>query len=242
MYYSLLISGIFCLIFSGYGWPQVTETTDSETVDWGRGTTVKLKRPREQNVWKAGGNRIRQKTTSSWGGGSEDWNEVRKVKYIIHNQTLIYYLLISYDSSSVQFSYLVMSDSLRPDGLQHTRLPCPSPSPGVCSNSCPSSRWCHPTISSSVIHLQSFPASGSFPRSQFFALDGQSNGVSASASVLPMNIQDWFCLGFTSLISLQSKGFSRVFSSTTVQKHQFFSAQFSLWSNSHIHMWLLEKS
>ena len=115
-------------------------------------------------------------------------------------------------------------------GLQHARPPCPSPTPGVHSNSCPSSRWCHPIISSSVVPfsscLQSFPASRSFPISQFFTSGGQSIGVSASPSVLPMNIQDWFPLGLTGWISLQSKGLSRVFSNTTVQKHQFFSAQF----------------
>ena len=138
-----------------------------------------------------------------------------------------------------------MSDSLPPHGLQHTRPPCPSPTPGVYSNSCPLSRWCHPTISSSVILffscLQSFPASGSFPVSQLFTSDGHSIGVSASASVLPVNIQDWSPLGWTGWISLQSKGLSRVFSNTTVQKHQFFSTQLSLWPNSHIHTWLLEK-
>ena len=147
---------------------------------------------------------------------------------------------------SVQFSHSVMSDSLQPQGLQHTRLPCPSPTPRACSNSCPLSWWCHPTISSSIIPfssscLQSFPALGSFPRSQFFISDGQSIGASASASVLPMNIQNWFPLGWTSLLFLQSKGLSSVFSITTVQKHQFFGAQLSLWSNSHIHTWLLEK-
>ena len=123
--------------------------------------------------------------------------------------------------SSVQFSRSVVSDSLQPHGLQHTRTPCPSPNPGVYSSSCPLSQQCHLTISSSVIpfssHLQSFPASGSFPVSQFFASGGQSIGVSASTSVLPMNIQDWFPLGWTGWISLQSKGFSRVFSNTTVQ-------------------------
>ena len=128
-------------------------------------------------------------------------------------------------------------------GLQHVRLPCSSPTPRACSNSCPSSHWCHPTISSSVVpfssHLQSSPASGSFPMSQFFASGGQSIG--ASASVLPMNIQGWFPLRLTGLISLQSKGLSRVFSSTTDQKHQFFGAQLSSQSNSHIHTWLLEK-
>ena len=128
---------------------------------------------------------------------------------------------------SVQFSHSVVSDSLWPRGRQHTRLSCPSPTPRAYSNSCPLSQWCHPTISSSVVPfsscLQSFPASGSFPVSQFFASDGQSNGVSASASVLPMNIQDWFPLGLTGWISLQTKGLSRVFSSTTSQKHQLFS-------------------
>ena len=122
-----------------------------------------------------------------------------------------------------------MSDFLWPHGLQHTRLPCPSPTPRACSNSCPSGRWCHPTISSSVVPfsscLQSSPASGSFQMSQFFASGGQSTRASASASVLPMNNQDWFPLGWTSWISLQSKGLSRVFSNTTVQKHQYFSAR-----------------
>ena len=127
---------------------------------------------------------------------------------------------------TVKFSCSVMSDSLWPHGLQHTRPPCPSPTPGAYSNSCPSSLWCHPTISSSVIPfsscLQSFPASGPLPISQLFTSGGPSIGVSASASVLPMNIQDWFPLGLTDLISLQCKGLSRVFSNTTVQKHQFF--------------------
>ena len=117
---------------------------------------------------------------------------------------------------------------------------------GVYSNSCPSSQWCHPTISSSLVpfssRLQSFPASGAFPMSQFFTSGDQSIGVSASASVLPMNIQDWSPLGLTGLISLQFKGLARVFSNTTVQKHPFFSTQLSLWSNSHIHTWLLEKT
>ena len=144
----------------------------------------------------------------------------------------------------LQLSHLVMSDSLQPHGLQHPRLPCPSPTPGACSNSCPSSWWCHPTISSSVIPfsscLRSFPASGSFQMSQFFPSGGQS--IAASASVLSVNIQDWFPLGWTGCISLQSKGLSRVFSNTTVQKHQFFGTQLSLWSNSHIHTWLLEKN
>ena len=126
---------------------------------------------------------------------------------------------------SVQFSHSVKSNSLRPHGLQHIRPPCPSPTPGVYSNSCPSSWWCHPTISSSVIPfsfcLQSFSASGSFPVSQLFTSGGQSIGASALASVLPVNIQDWFPLGLTGLISLKSKEFSRVFSSTIIQKQQF---------------------
>ena len=145
--------------------------------------------------------------------------------------------------NSVQFSLSVTSASLWPHGLQHTRLPCPSPTPGACSNSCPLSPWCPPTISSSVnpfsSGLQSFPASGSFPVSQFFTSSGQSIGTSASASVPPLNIQDLFPLGWTGWISLQSKGLSKVFSNTTVQKHQFFGTQLSLWSNSHIHTWLL---
>ena len=125
------------------------------------------------------------------------------------------------------FSHSVVSNSLRPHGLQHARPPCPSPTPGACSNSCPLSQWCHPIISSSVVHfcLQSFLASGSFPVSQIFSSGGQNIGDSAIASVLPMNIQDRFPLGWTGLISLQSKGLSRVFSNTTVQKHQFFGAQ-----------------
>ena len=125
--------------------------------------------------------------------------------------------------SSVQFSYSVVSDALRPYEPQHARPPYPSPTPGVYSDLCPLSQWCHPTISYSVVPFsscpQSFPASESFQMSQFFTSGGQSIGVSASASVLPMNIQDWFPLGWTRWISLQSKGLSRVFSNTTVQKH-----------------------
>ena len=133
--------------------------------------------------------------------------------------------------SSVQFSYSVVSNSLQPHGLLHTRLPCPSPIPGVYSNWSPLSQWCHATISSSVIPftcLQLFPAAGSFQMSQFFTSGGQSIQLSASTSVLPMNTQDWSPLGWTGWISLQSKGLSRVFSNSTVQKHQFFGAQLSL--------------
>ena len=132
---------------------------------------------------------------------------------------------------SVQFSFSAVFNSLRPHGLQPARLACPSPTPRAYSNSWPLSPWCHPIVRSSVIHfsshLQSFPASGSFPMSQFFASGGQSIGASASASVLPMNIQDWFPLGLTGWISLQSKGLSRVFSNTTVKKHQFFCSHLS---------------
>ena len=146
--------------------------------------------------------------------------------------------------SSVQFSHSVMSHSLRPHESEHARPPCPSPTPGACSDTCPSSRWCHPTNSSSVIPtscLQSFPASGSFPMSQSFVSGGQSIGVSALASVLPMNTQGWFPLGLIGLISLKSRGIPRVFSSSTARRHQLFGAQPSLWSSSYIHTWLLEK-
>ena len=145
----------------------------------------------------------------------------------------------------LQFSRSVMSDSLQPHELQHATPPCPSQTPRVYSNSCPSSWWCHPAISSSVFPFSSCPqalyASGSFPMNQLFVWGGQSIGVSASASVLPMNTQDWSPLGWTGWMSLQSKGLSRVFSNTTVQKHQFFSTQLSSQSNSHIHTWPLEK-
>ena len=153
--------------------------------------------------------------------------------------TLHHYVL------SVQFSFVAQSNSLWPHESQHARPPCPSPTPGVYSNSCPSSRWCHPAISSSVIPFsscpQSLPASGSFPMSQLFAWGGQTIGVSASAPVPPTNTQDWSPSECTGWISLQSKGPSRVFSNTTVQKHQFFGAQLSSQSNSHIHTWPQEK-
>ena len=139
----------------------------------------------------------------------------------------------------------VMSDSLWPHGLQHARPPWPSPTPRVYPNSCPLSRWCHPTISFSVVRfsscLQSFPASGSFPMSQLFASGVQSIGVSASSSVLPMNAQEWSPLGWTDWISLWSKGLFKSLLQHHIQKHQFFGAQLSLESNSHIHTLLLEK-
>ena len=147
--------------------------------------------------------------------------------------------------SWVQFSRSVMSDSLQPHESQHTRSPCPSPSPGVHSDSRPSSQWCHPAISSSVIPFSScphsFPASEAFPMCQLFAWGGQSTGVSALASFFPKKSQGWSPSEWIGWISLQSKGLSRVFSDTTVQKHQFFGAQLSSQSNSHIHTWLLEK-
>ena len=147
--------------------------------------------------------------------------------------------------ASVQFSRSVVSDSLQPHESQHPRPPCPSPTPGVHSDSHPLSQWWHPAISSSVVPFsscpQSFPESESFPMSHLFAWGSQSTGASTSASVLPMNTQDWSPLEGTGWISLQSKGLSRVFSNTTVQKHQFFSAQPSSQSNSHIHTWPLEK-
>ena len=149
------------------------------------------------------------------------------------------------DALLLLFSHSVVFDSLRPHGLQHARLPCPSLSLGVCSNSCPLSPWCYPTISSYVSPFsscpQSLPASGSFLMSWLFASGDQRIGTSASASALPMNIQSWFPLEFNGWISLLSRGPSRVFSNTTVQKHQFFGAQLSSQSNSHIHTWLLEK-
>ena len=157
----------------------------------------------------------------------------------------IYFFLSSLMFSSVQFSYSVVFDSLPPHELQHARPPCPLSTPGVHPNPCPLSQWCHQTISSSIIPFsscaQSFPASGSFQMNQLFKSGGRSIGVSASTSVLPVNIQDWSPLGWTGWISLQSKGLSRVFSNTTVQKHQIFGSQLSSQSNSHIHTWPLEK-
>ena len=155
----------------------------------------------------------------------------------------IYFL---YYVCSLQFSLSVVPDSLRPHESQHARTPCPSPTPGVHSDSCPLSQWCHPAISSSVFPFsscpQSLPASESFPMSQLFAWGGQSTRVSALASFLPKKSQVWSPLEWTGWISLQSKGLSRVFSNTTVQKHQFFGAQLYSQSNSHIHTWPLEKS
>ena len=165
------------------------------------------------------------------------------VSYLDHK--VKFSLFSSVQFSSVQFSHSVVSDSLWPHESQHARPPCPSPTPGVYPDSCPSSRWCHPAISSSVVPFSScpqyLPASGCFPVSQLFTWGGQSTAISASASFLPMNTQDWSPSGWTGWISLQSKGLSRVFSNTTVQMHQFFSTQLSSQSNSHIHTWPLEK-
>ena len=151
---------------------------------------------------------------------------------VVSNTVIGWFLRKYLQFSSVQFSRSVVSDSLPPHELQHARPPCPSPTPSVHSNSCPSSRWCHPAISSSVVPFSScpqpLPASGSFPVSQLFTSGGQSTRVAALTSVLPMNTQDWSPLGWTRWISLQSKGLSRVFSNTTVQKHQCFCAQLSL--------------
>ena len=156
-------------------------------------------------------------------------------KHYLYNNPLVFEYSLCELSQWSQLSVSLAAQSyltLWPHGLQHTGLPCPSPTPGACSNSCPSSQWCRPTISSSVVPfsscLQSFPASGPFQMSQFFASGGQRIGVSASISVLPMNTQDWSSLEWTGWISLQSKGLARVFSNTTVQKHQFFRAQLSL--------------
>ena len=164
-------------------------------------------------------------------------NETGPVSYPIHRNQL--------QVQFSQFSCSDVADSFRPHELQHTRPPCPSPTLGVYPNPRPLSQWCHPTISSSVIPFsscpQSVPASGSFPMTQLFTSGGQSIRVLASTSVLPMNTQDWSSLGWTGRISLQSKGLSRVFSNTTVQKHQFFGSQLSSSSNFHIHTWLLEK-
>ena len=179
------------------------------------------------------------------------WHFMWCILHIIYINRVITYSLVVllsqfWTSRSVQFSSVaIVCDSLWPHELQRARPPCPSPTPRVHQNSCPLCRWCHPTISSSVVPfcscLQSFPASGSFTMSQLFASGGQSIGFSALTSVLPMNTQDYSPLGWTGWISLQSKGLSRVFSNTTVQKHQFFGTQLSSQSNSHIHTWLLEK-
>ena len=165
-----------------------------------------------------------------------DWERALDMAFLPSNWEVGTYFI-----SSVQFICSVVSDFLRPHESQHARPPCPSPTPGAYSNSCPLSRWCLPTILSFVVPfsspLQSFPASGSFQMTRFFTSGGQSMGVSASASVFPMNIQLWFLLGWTGLISLQSKGLLSIFSNTTVQKHQFFGTQLSLQSNCHIHIY-----
>ena len=175
--------------------------------------------------------------------GRETRDQIANICWITEKarkfQKNIYFCFIDYTKAFdyVKLSCSLMSNPLWPNGLHHARLPCPSPTPGAYSNSCPLSQWCHPTISASVIPF-SCPASGSFLVSQFFASGGQS--IRASASVLPMNIQNWCPLCLTGWISLQAKGLSRVFSNTTVQKHQFFGTQLSLWFNSQIHTWWLK--
>ena len=174
-----------------------------------------------------------------------EWLNWTELYHISASATCL--VVVPFSCLSVQFSSVAQSCPTLCDPMNHSvpRPPCPSPSPRVHSNSCPSSQWCHSAISSSVIPFsscpQSLPASESFPVSQLFPWGGQSTGVSALASVFPVSTQDWSPLGWMSWISLQSKGFSRVFSNTTVQKHQFFSAQLSSPSNSHIHVWPLEK-
>ena len=179
--------------------------------------------PPEKSVCRSRSNRTGHETTD-WFQIGKGWHQGCILSLCLFN--------IYAEFSSVQFSRSVMSDSLWPHELQYARPPCTSPTTRVQPNPCPLSRWCHPTISSSIVPFsfcpQSLPASGSFQMSQLFTSGGQSSGVSASTSVLPMNIQDWFPLGLTGWISLQSKGLSRVFSNTTVQKHQFFCAQLSL--------------
>ena len=187
---------------------------------------------------------------AAWMGGMNTWIGENEYMYVCGWVPLLFwdtwnYLNIVNQLSVSQFSCSFVSDSLRPRESQHARPPFPSPTPAVYSNPCPLSQWCHPAISSSVVPFsscpQSLPASGSFLMSQLFTWGGQSIGVSASASVLPVNTQDRSPLGWTGWTSLQSKGLSRVFSNTTVQKHQFFGAQLSSQSNSHIHTWPLEK-
>ena len=189
---------------------------------------------------------IGQEQTKIWrcyAADLEDWGRVMHQEIQLSNLEKLRKL---HRKSSLQFScHSVVSDSLQRHELQHPRPPCPSPTPGVHPDSRLSSQWCHSAISSSVVPFsfcpKSLPASESFPMSQLFTWGGQSTGVSASASVLPKNTQDWSPLEWTGWISLQSKGLSRVFSNTTVQKHQFFDAQLSSQSNSHIHTWPLEK-
>ena len=179
--------------------------------------------------------------------GIQRWETISPASACVRLSTVHGRMLYSVKLSNTRLVAVLVVQSLShvrhfaTHGLQHTRLPCPSPSPRACSNPCPLSRWCHPTISSSVAHFcpKSFPASGSFIMSQFFISGGQI--IWASASVLPINIQGWFTLALTGLSSLQSKGLSRVFSSTTVLKRQFLGTQLSLWFNSHFHMWLLHK-
>ena len=186
-------------------------------------------------------NKLKSKTRKLHGWTLPIFKELTSREWMLQNS----FYETSIQFSSVQFSRSVVSDSLRPHESQHARPPCPSPTPRVYSDSCPSSQWCHLAISSSAVPFsscpQSLPASESFPMSQLFAWGGQSTGVSASASFPPKKSQGWSPSEWAGWISLQSKGLSRIFFNTTVQKHQFFSAQPSSQSNSHIHTWPLEK-
>ena len=197
--------------------------------DWTRTTTAKLEGINSVLAWCSAYTR----------------NILTLALKVFNDHSLVNSTISTIQLSSVQFSHSVVSDSLRPHESQHARPSCPSPTPGVHSNSCPSSRWWNPALSSSVIPFsscpQSLPASESCPMSQLFALGDQSTGISALASFLPKNTQDWSPLQWTGWISLQPKGLSRVFSNTTVQKHQFFSTQLLSQSNSHIHTWPEEK-
>ena len=192
-----------------------------------------------QDTW------VEQAGELGWRKGNSDLYWVPAKPHSISALVTLHITLTTVCFCLHQFSRSVVSDSFQPHELQHARPPCSSPTPGTYPNPCPLSWWCHQTISSSVVLFsscpQSFPASGSFPMSQLFTLGGQSTGVSASTSVFPMKTQDWSPLEWTSWISLQSKELSRVFSNITAQKHQFFDAQLSLQSNSHIHTWVLEK-
>ena len=208
---------------SAIGW-----TWGCETCDYGETTAFIVLQHFMQEIWAP----VDFSTCGGSGTIPKRWLCLIDQRMRILRGWKSWKLCLSQCISSVQCSRSVVSNFLRAHGLQHARLPCPSPTPRAYSNSCPLNRWCHPTISSSVVPfsscLKSFPASGSFPVSQFFTSGGHSIGISVSASDLPMNIQGSFPLGWTSWISLQSKGLSRVCSNRPVQKHQFFSAQFSL--------------
>ena len=219
---------------ANYGWTLENATWDNTTKYCNQSSTVLAQKQTYSDHW----NRTRSPETYS--------QSTMKETRIYNGEKTVFSKRCwkSWTVQSVQFSCSFVSDSLRPHESQLARLPCPSPTPGVHPNSCPSSQWCHPAISFSVVPFsscpQSLPASETFPMSQLFAWGSQSIGVSALASVLPVNIQHWFPLEWTGWIPLQFKGLSRVFSNTTVQKHQFFRPQLSSRSNSRIHTWGLQ--